>query len=232
MTSQQLRAAFAVLAALMLSHGALAIPNYSGSVVAECTNASGGSTNVTATVTGSQWDVLGLYYTFAPASGPSIVKTGASGVSGGNNTVARFAVPPGSYAVTVRNVSDNAIQNPTPYQITATLCGQGSLTVKKTVINTTGKPIPVGGGFSIKVSCGQGFPAKTVVLNNANGYMQTVGAIPVGKTCTIQEVTTQQTPPNCNWVTTYPQGTSVTIAGQMGYFKEVVNRLACKGMPN
>jgi Domain of unknown function (DUF5979) len=231
-------ALFAVLAVLTFSNEALARENYTGSVVAECNVTAGASKNVRASATAPSWLVTELTYVFTPTAGglPQSINAGScSGcvVAGSGNKVARFAIlPPGAYAVTVNETITNGLQ--ANYQITVPQCtppsGSGSLTVRKTVINTTGKPI-LAGGFSVSVNCGKGGTTTTVNVGGAGGNMQTVAPIPIGKTCTIQELTAKA-PPDCHWVTTYPQGTTVTIAGQMAYLKEVVNRLVCKGMPN
>jgi hypothetical protein len=225
-----------MLAVLSFSHEVLARENYQGSVVAECNVTAGVSKNVKATITAPNWLVTELTYVFTPSAGgtaQSINAGSCSGcvVAGSGNKAARFAIlPPGAYAVTVNETATNGLQ--ANYQITVPQCSgpTGSLTISKTVINTTGKPI-LAGGFSVKVNCGKGGTTTTVNVGGASGNMQTVTPIPIGKTCTIEELT-PKAPADCYWVTTYPHGTTVTISGQMAYIKEVVNRLVCKGMPN
>ncbi len=216
-------AAIAAFAVPMLPHDALAIENYYGSVVAQCTTTNGVTTNVTATIAAASpnWDITTLTYTFMPGS---IVKSGASGSDPSNPAkLAHFSVPPGTYTVTVTNPGLQGT-----YTITAMDCSpkRSSLSVQKTVVNTTS--IPTGTTvFPVDVTCNHGAINTTLNLSNAGGLQQSVMNIAVGSICQIQEHPIPA-PPGCHWNTTYPHGQSIRIAGFAGYLLPVRNELVCK----
>lgn len=118
-------AAIAAFVVPMIPRDALAIPNYKGTVVAECTTTNGVVTNVTATVTAPQWNVIGLTYTFMPGN---IIKSGASGADPSTgNTVAHFSVPPGTYTVTVGNPAYQATYTITAIDCKPSPCPKGQI---------------------------------------------------------------------------------------------------------
>lgn len=106
-------------------------------------------------------------------------------------------------------------------------CEGGSITVVKTVINDSGRPMPVG-SFAVDVNCGPNGPNTTLALSSANSFQASVMYIPLGRQCSIKEQA-PKAPPGCRWLTTYPQGQNVVI-GNLGYQRAVHNRLSCQGV--
>lgn len=106
-------------------------------------------------------------------------------------------------------------------------CDGGSITVVKTVFNDSGGPVP-NGSFAVDVNCAPNGPNTTLALSSATGFQGAVMDIPLGSQCTINEQT-PKAPPGCRWATTYPQGRSILIAN-LGYRREVHNRLSCQGV--
>jgi hypothetical protein len=216
----RLFAVAAAFAAVLSASQAFAKADYAGDVIAECAIQSGVATNLKAFVTSVGWDVLGITYTFTPASGASFTFTGASGVDPTDNTVARFSVPPGPYTVAVTTGGTQAYY----YQVTAAPCAEGRLTIRKTIINHTNRPT-ANTNFYVRVICSHAIP-KTVTLKNSNSYQGSIAQIAPGSLCTIEEYT-PSTPAGCHWVISYPGGKSVIVAGQQGYMLEVQNQLEC-----
>lgn len=108
-------------------------------------------------------------------------------------------------------------------------CGSGSLTVVKTVINDSGRPI-ANGAFSVDVACGPNGPNTTLALSSANGFQSSVTGLHPGRTCTINEQA-PKAPAGCRWTTTYPLGKGVDIGGS-GNRLEIHNRLNCQSVGN
>lgn len=105
-------------------------------------------------------------------------------------------------------------------------CQSGSITVVKTVTNTTGKSAPA--IYNVGVTCGANAPNTTVALSSTNNFQQSVVGIPSGSHCTITEQA-PVAPATCHWTTTYPQGQSIVTANT-NYQREVHNELTCLGL--
>lgn len=108
-------------------------------------------------------------------------------------------------------------------------CPSGSLTVVKTVINESGRAVPVS-TFSVGVSCGPGGPNATLSLSQANSFRDSLLYIPPGRTCSINEAA-PKAPTGCRWQTTYPLGKGVDIS-ESARRLDVQNRLTCQGGGN
>lgn len=109
------------------------------------------------------------------------------------------------------------------------ICWGGSLTVVKTVVNESGRPVP-NGAFSVDVVCGPGGPNRTFALSAANNFRDSVMYIPPGRTCSINE-SAPKAPPGCRWSTTYPHGKGVDIS-EFARSLNVHNRLNCQAVGN
>ncbi len=109
------------------------------------------------------------------------------------------------------------------------ICWGGSLTVVKTVINESGRIVPIG-AYSVGVSCGPGGPNATLALSQANSFRDSLLYIPPGRTCSINEAA-PKAPVGCRWQTTYPQGKGVDIS-ESARRLDVHNRLICQGVDN
>lgn len=105
------------------------------------------------------------------------------------------------------------------------ICWGGSLTVVKTVINESGRAVPVS-TFSVGVSCGPGGPNATLSLSQASSYRDSLLYIPPGRTCSISEAP-PKAPAGCRWQTTYPQGKGIDISESPRRL-DVHNRLTCQ----
>lgn len=109
------------------------------------------------------------------------------------------------------------------------ICWGGSLTVVKTIVNQSGRPVP-NGAFPVDVVCGPGGPSATLALGSANNFRDSVLYIPPGRTCTINEPA-PKAPAGCRWVTTYPQGKGVDIS-EVPRRLDVRNQLNCQAVGN
>jgi uncharacterized protein DUF5979 len=137
-----------------------------------------------------------------------------------------FTLPSGTYNLVITTSPGTGGSSSAVYPVTVPVCAQfGSLTVKKTVLNTTGVSTP-SVVFPVDVKCNPGAINTTLNLASANGYQDTVMKIPVGSKCGIQEHAIPA-PAGCHWSTTYPHGQSISIAGFAGYLLPVQNELVC-----
>jgi uncharacterized repeat protein (TIGR01451 family)/fimbrial isopeptide formation D2 family protein len=111
-------------------------------------------------------------------------------------------------------------------------CKPGSLTVTKTLKNSTPLPLPPGTTFPITVSCQPSGP--NVTLNLAAGGTQTLNNIAVGSKCTVTEgpLPSPFASPACmsSWSPpTYSPGQSVTISNSGApQTVTIENQLSCK----
>ncbi len=234
-------AAIAVFALALMPDRALAIQNYRGGLTGGCVPAIGAATNVTASVTaGGNWNVTVMTYTFVPSNGgPAITVTGASGVDPNNGDNAYFSLPPGSYTVYAGTpnppgtpVGPNSPNIQATYTISAPSCmpvHTDTLTVRKTVVNTTGVST-AGIVFPVQVSCGHVGPSSTFPLGASNNYSGTLMGIAIGSQCQVQE-NSVAAPAGCHWVTTYSPGQTVNLTHYAGYIVQVSNELVCTRCP-
>ncbi len=227
-------AAMLVGPVLLYSQAANAIPVYTGNVIAQCATINGVTTNATATLTTAGWTMGVMTYTFQPGNQTF---TGSSGVDPNNNQVAHFSLPPGTYTVYVGTpnvpgtpVGPNSPDIQATYTIIVASCviHNSSLSVRKTVINTTGINT-AGTVFPVDVSCAHTIHT-TLNLSNSGGMQQMVSNIPIGSSCSIQEHNIPA-PAGCSWSTTYPHGQSITLSGYAGYVLPVQNELVCSKCP-
>lgn len=128
------------------------------------------------------------------------------------------------YSIWVKRVGMNTAAFSTQFTIA---CG-ATITVVKTVVNSSAGPVP-NVTFSVTVACGPNGPNTTLALNGANGFENSVRNVAVGRTCLI----TEQPPPasvGCRWKTIYPQDRGVDIGAAVEYRREVRNELTCLGV--
>jgi hypothetical protein len=134
--------------------------------------------------------------------------------------------PASTYMVSVEgavNSTTTRYRNSANFKLS---CGSGSLTVVKTVINESGRPVP-NGSFPVDVTCGSSGGITTLALTTANGFRDSVMYLPHGVTCFVNEPA-PKAPAGCSWTRTYPQGKSVEI-GYTARRLDVHNRLRCQG---
>lgn len=112
--------------------------------------------------------------------------------------------------------------------------GDGSLTVKKEVINNTSIPIPASSVYAISASCASGMsPAVVTAMPLINGGSQTVTPLALNTVCTITE--TPPTPPSTGpvscgapgstlaWTTVLPAPVTVTGPGMTATVRNILN---------
>ncbi len=104
----------------------------------------------------------------------------------------------------------------------------GSFTIAKSIVNTTGVPTP-NPSFQVHVDCNHGGPQTTVTLT-APGALQQIISSPLGSTCTIAELP-PSAPGGCQWTTSYPDGQGISIGERStsGSTRRIVNTLSCAG---
>ena len=104
----------------------------------------------------------------------------------------------------------------------------GSFTIAKSIVNTTGAPVP-NPSFQVQVNCTHGGPQTTVTLTAPGALQQTISS-PIGSTCTFAELP-PSAPGGCRWTTSYPdgQGISIGIRSTSGSTRRIVNTLGCGG---
>ncbi len=113
--------------------------------------------------------------------------------------------------------------------INNTLLAPGQLQIEKVVV---GAPVGgVSGSFTFSVTCSAGGPYanQTVTLTNAsNGMLVAPLAVPVGATCSVQELTQSAPPSGFTW-SAIPAATTTPAMSAAGLTAQVTNTLLAPG---